>query len=84
MKSIFVVQQDLGSDSDDEKKITTMGLTGNPSESNSSSTCSASSSKYNDVIEEKKRVELFHIRVISKNTKIDTLFDSGSQGNIIS
>ena len=30
-----------------------------------------------------KRSELFHIRVISKHTKIDTLFDSGSQENII-
>ena len=27
---------------------------------------------------------LFHIRVISKHTKIDTLFDSGSQANLIS
>ena len=29
-------------------------------------------------------MELFHIRVISKHTNIDTLFDSGSQENIIS
>ena len=27
---------------------------------------------------------LFHVRVISKHTKIDTLFDSGSQANLIS
>ena len=27
--------------------------------------------------------DLFHIRVISKHTKIDTLFDSGSQANLI-
>ena len=74
----------MGSDSSDENKITTMGLTGNPSEISSSSTCSASYSKYNDVIEKKKRVELFHIRIISKHTKIDTLFDSGSQANLIS
>ena len=33
---------------------------------------------------EKRRIELFHIRIISKHTKIDTLFDSGSQANIIS
>lgn len=68
----------MRSDSGDERMITTMGLIGNPFESSSSSTCYTSSSKYNDVIEEKKRVELFHIRIISKNTKIDTLFDSES------
>jgi hypothetical protein len=28
--------------------------------------------------------ELFHIRVVSKHTKIDTLFDMGSQVNLIS
>ena len=28
--------------------------------------------------------ELFNIRVVSKHTKIDTLFDSGSQVNLIS
>ena len=33
---------------------------------------------------ERKINELFHIRVISKHTKIDTLFDSGSQVNLIS
>ena len=83
MKSNVVVQQDLGSDSGDEKKIIVMGLTGKPSESSSNSTCSSSSSKFNYVIEEKKRVELFPIRIISQHTKIDTLFDSGSQQNLI-
>ena len=37
----------------------------------------------NDVSKDSKRFELFHIRVISKNTKIDTLMDSGSQVNLI-
>jgi hypothetical protein len=32
----------------------------------------------------RKRNELFHIRVVSKHTKIDTLFDPGSQVNLIS
>ena len=27
---------------------------------------------------EEERIELFHVRVFSKHTKIDTLFDSGS------
>ena len=30
------------------------------------------------------RIEIFHVRVISKHTNIDTLFDSGSQANLIS
>ena len=33
--------------------------------------------------EERKKTELFHIRVISKHTKIDTLIDSGFQVNLI-
>ena len=30
------------------------------------------------------RSKLFHIRVIMKHTKVDTLIDSGSQSNLIS
>ena len=41
-------------------------------------------SRNEPVIDERKRSELFHIRVISKHTKIDTLFYSGSQANLIS
>ena len=33
---------------------------------------------------EETRIELFHVRVISKHTKSDTLFDTGSQANLIS
>lgn len=55
-----------------------MGLMGIPSKTISSSYCTASSSKANNVIEEKNRVELFHIRIIFKHTKIDTLFNNGS------
>ena len=32
----------------------------------------------------RREFELFHVRVISKHTKIDTPFDSGSQENLIS
>ena len=35
-------------------------------------------------VDEWKRSELFHIRVLSKHTKIDTLFDPGSQVSLIS
>jgi len=72
-------QQDLGSDSRDEKKITTMGLEGKDSIASSSS-----SSNLNETQHEKERIDLFNIRVISKHTTIDTLFDSGSQANLIS
>ncbi|KAH9327598.1 hypothetical protein KI387_007776, partial [Taxus chinensis] len=34
--------------------------------------------------DDKKRNELFHITVISKHMKINTLFDSGSQANLVS
>jgi hypothetical protein len=56
----------LGSDSGDETKITTVGLTSKIHEGFNS------------------RNKLFHIRVIIKHTKIDTLIDSGSQSNLIS
>jgi hypothetical protein len=48
------------------------------------STSSSSNANVNVTQQEKMRIELFHIRVVSKHTKIDTLFDSGSQANIIS
>jgi hypothetical protein len=57
---------DLGLDSGDEFKITTVGLTGKISDGYDS------------------RSKLFHIRVIMKHTKVDTLIDSGSQYNLIS
>lgn len=33
---------------------------------------------------DKEIIELFHIRVITKHTNVDTLFNSGSQVNLIS
>jgi len=39
--------------------------------------------KYKTKHDERKRSKLFHIRVISKHNKIDTLFDSGFQVNLI-
>jgi hypothetical protein len=56
----------LRSDSGDESKITTVGLT----------------DKIGDAFD--SRSKLFHIRVIMKHTKIDTLIDNGSQSNLIS
>jgi hypothetical protein len=74
------VQQDLGSDSEDETKITAMGLQGK----NSFASTTSSNSSINETKHEKERIEPFHIRVILKHTKIDTLFDMGSQENLIS
>jgi hypothetical protein len=48
------------------------------------STSSSSSSSLNVTQHEKERLKFFHIRVISKHTKIDTLFDTGSQAKLIS
>jgi hypothetical protein len=77
-KIIATVQQDLGSDSGDEEKITAVGVQGKGSLHASSSSTNESHD------DERKRNELFHIRVVSKHTKIDTLFDLGSQVNLIS
>ncbi len=45
----------------------------------------ASTSYLNELVSrERKIIELFHIRVVIKNTKVETLFDSGSQENLIS
>jgi hypothetical protein len=80
------IVQDLGSDSDDETKVTVVGLKGKALVGNNSSigsSCASTSKKHVD-LEDDKRSELFHIRVISKQTKIDTLIDSGSQVNLIS
>ena len=52
-------------------------------DSNIGSSC-ASTSKYHVSSKDIKSNALFHIRVITKQTKIDTLIDSGSQANLIS
>jgi hypothetical protein len=80
-KTVATVLQDLGSDSGDETKITAMGYQGN---NYVASTSSSSNANVDVTQQEKTRIELFHIRVVSKHTKIDTLFDSRSQENLIS
>jgi hypothetical protein len=61
----------------DEENITAVGVQGKDSLHASSSSTNESHD------DERKRNELFHIRVVSKHTKIDTLFDLGSQVNLI-
>jgi hypothetical protein len=70
----------LGSDSGDETIIAATGIKGKNSEASTSNSAQSTIDEEN----ERKRHELFHIRVISKHQKIDTLFDSGSQVNLIS
>jgi len=69
----------LGSNSGDETTIVATGIKGRNSEAPTSNSAQTIDSKEN----ERKIHELFHIRVISKHQKIDTLFDSGSQLNLI-
>lgn len=88
-KTAAIVQQDLGSDSGDETKIVAAGIQGKEkgrslSSATSSSNISASTSKDSTPKNDKQRNELFHIRVVIKHTKVDTLFDTGSQVNLIS
>jgi hypothetical protein len=80
-KTTATTQHDSGSDSGDKTKITAMGFQGKDS---IASTSSSSSSSLNETQHEKERIELLHIRVISKHTKTDTLFDTESQTNLIS
>ena len=70
------IQHDLGSDSRDETKVVATSI--------QRKIPSCSVSRNEPVFDERKRSELFHITVISKHTKVDTLFDSGSQANLIS
>jgi hypothetical protein len=48
------------------------------------SNSSVQSTKIESAIDQKKRREFFHVRVIVKHTKVDNLFDSGYQVNLIS
>ncbi|WP_206093856.1 hypothetical protein, partial [Paludifilum halophilum] len=76
--------QDLRLDSGDETTILPMGLIGKAYVYSTTDVSCASTSKSHVVPKDSKRSKLFHIRVISKNTKIDTLVDSRSQVNLIS
>eukprot|EP00253_Pinus_taeda_P029217 PITA_29217 len=79
-KTVVAIQKDLGSDSGDETTIAATGIRGKNSEASTSNSAQSIIDEEN----ERKRHELFHIRVISKHQNIDTLFDSGSQVNLIS
>jgi hypothetical protein len=65
-KTTATIQHDLGSDSGDETKIAAMGYQGKGS---IASTSTSNNSNFNETPKKKKRIELFHIRVISKHSK---------------
>jgi len=64
----------------DETTIAATSIKGKNSKASTSNYAQSIVDKEN----ERKRHELFHIRFTSKNKNIDTLFDSGSQVNLIS
>ena len=79
-KNDAAIQQGLGSDSGDETTVTTTGIKDKDSEASTSNSAQSVDNESN----ERERNELFLIRLIYKHNKIDTLFDSGSQVNLIS
>ena len=81
---VATAQQDLGSNSGDEALITTVGTKGNHSLHVNSKSHESTSSSDEPLPNERKRIELFHIRVVINHTKVETLFDSSSQANLIS
>eukprot|EP00253_Pinus_taeda_P024266 PITA_24266 len=76
---VAVIQKDLGSNSRDEATIAATGTKGKNSDASISNSTQSTDIEENET----KRHELFHIQVISNHQKIDTLFDSGSQVNLI-
>ena len=81
-----VIVEDLVSDYENKTNKPIVGVKGKSivgNDSNIGYSC-ASTSKDHVNSKDIKRNYLSHIRVITKQTKIDTLIDSGSQGNIIS
>ena len=76
-KILASIQKDLRSDSGDEATIAATGIKGKNSKSSANNSAQSTNNEEN----ERLRHEL---RVISNHQKIDTLFDSGSQVNLIS
>lgn len=70
---VVAIQKDLGSNSGDETTITTTCIKGKNFEASTSNSTQSTDNEEN----ERKRHELFHIRIISKHQKINTVFDSG-------
>ena len=69
------MQQDLRSNSEDEALITTVGIKGTLTPHVNSESHEGTSSIVESLPNERKRIELFHIRVIINHTKVEILFD---------
>ena len=78
-KTVATAQHDLGSDSSDETKITAMGLKNMKGKEIETKPNTSTSNCHINTPNEEERIELFHVRVIFKHSRIDTLFDSRSQ-----
>jgi len=78
-RTATAIQKDLRLDLGDETIIATICIKGKNSEASTSNYAQS----FIDEEHERKTHELFHIRVVSKNQNIDTLFDNGSQVNMI-
>ena len=75
--------QDVVFEFGDESKISVVGAQGKDKGMSLSHHENTSASVQSSSIQDnKKRGEIFHIQVITKHTKVDTLFDSGSQVNL--
>ena len=73
-KTTATFQYGLRYESEDETKVSVVGIKGI-----TSTTCTSS----NLITDEKKREWLFYLKFISTNDNIDTLVDIGSQANLI-
>ena len=82
-KTIETAQQYLGSDSVDETLITIVGTQGTLYLHVNYESHASISSTNEPLPNERKRIELFQIRVFINHTKVETLFDSRSQANLI-
>ena len=76
-------QQDLGSDSGDEALIIAAGKKRTLTPHVNSKSHEGTSSVNESLPSDRKRIELFHIRVVVNHIKVETLFDTRSQANLI-
>eukprot|EP00253_Pinus_taeda_P026054 PITA_26054 len=82
-KTVETTQQDLGSDSKDEALIIAIGTKGTLTPHVNFESHEGTSFVNESLPNGQKRIELFHIRVVINHRKVETLFDTGSQENLI-
>lgn len=75
-KIVASIQKDMGLDLGDETTIAATVIKGKNSEASTSNSAQSTNNEEND----RKRHELFHIWVISKHQKVDTLFKTMAHG----